>query len=357
LSLWDWLLAHLFNADAPASSVLPAACGPSAGATDPHPDRIATAVETADPASPVPDVPWWRPAGASLLDPTPMPRPELTTEARAFENLLLLHFDGHNLSLPSLPHTPEKILRMLGDPCHELADIAAEIATDQVSAAAILRTANSPLYGGIRKITTIEPAVVRLGNRAIRLVMMNLSMRSLITAGNGEDARLADTFWRRALASGTIMRSLAGYTGIDADEAFLTGLLHDVGNLIVLRIRNAQPAFTRLPLEVDTFEYLCHESHQEFGELLATSWGLPDRLKSLIADHHTTVEPNEPSRLERLQLQFSDMACSLLGYAPFAPYDLLASRPARELNLAGHPGFTAFLAGLPALVKTAVAGE
>ena len=134
---------------------------------------------------------------------------------------------------------------------------------------------------------------------------------------------------------------------MDEEVAFLIGLLHDIGNVIVLRIVHGYSLPTRYEIDTDTFEYLCGESHQEFGELIADSWGLPPHLKSLLADHHRHPAPDDPLRNERLQLQLSDIICSLLAYAPFEPYDLLACRVVQDLGLADDAKFVAFLERLP----------
>lgn len=274
-------------------------------------------------------------------------RPELTAEARALESLLILHFDGRNLSLPPMPHVPERVLRIMSNRKFEMSQVAGEIGTDQVTAAAVLRMSNSPLYAGLQKTTAIGPAVVRLGTSAIRAAMLNLSMRSVAFKEQRKGNNRAETLWMRALAGSMVMRMLSRFTRVDPEEAFLMGLLHDVGNIIVLRIVNGQQASMKVQIADDTFEYLCHEAHQEFGELLAVAWALPVRLKTLISDHHTYPEPDQSYRIERLQLHLTDMICAQLSYAPYVAYNLLESRAVADLGLADHPDFIAFLDSLP----------
>jgi HD-like signal output (HDOD) protein len=282
-----------------------------------------------------------------LTEPVTMPRPDMNAEALALEQIIVGYFDGHDLSLPPLPRVPELVLQMLANPKCQMADVAAEIGEDQVCAAAVLRLANSPLYRGLDRITGLQQAVVRLGAAAIRTLMMHQTMRS-ITAGERRGThRLAEILSLRALAGGAVMRSLSRFTGLDAEEASLMGLLHDIGSIIVLRIINSQRAFSVADIDMPTFEYLCFEAHQEFGELLSDAWSLPPRLKSLITDHHRHPEQSDPLRAERLQLQLTDMIGSLLGFAPEAPYDLLESRIVKELGLARRADFARFLATLP----------
>lgn len=290
---------------------------------------------------------WWAPQGATAIEPAKVERPELCSEARAIENLLVSNFDGHNLTLPPLPQVPESVLKRLRDRNANLADVAKDIAEDQVIAAELVRMANSPLYGGMNKITAIHPAVTRLGTRAIRTLMMNQSFRSAAFHRKGADTDLASIIWYRSLAAGTIMRGLAAFTDVDAEDAFLIGLLHDIGNVIVLRIVDEQRALTDYSVDIDTFEYLCYESHQEFGELIADAWKLPASLKALVADHHAYPDADDDLRTERLLLALTDMISQMLGYGPPAEFDLLAARATCDLRLNENPRFESYLAQLP----------
>ena len=297
---------------------------------------------------------WWAPAGATLTEPPPVQRPDLSTEARAVENLLVSHFDGHDLSLPPLMHVAESVLPRLRDTNADLGQVVSDLSSDQVIATAILRMANSPLYRGLNKITAIRPAVSRLGFKALRTLLIHESMRAVMFGRKGGANELARMVWRQSLASACIMRGLSKFTAVDEEQAFLTGLLHDIGNVVVLRIVRGDDVALRYEIDLDTFDYLCYESHQEFGELIADAWRLPPDLKALILDHHGHPAPDDPLRIERLQLQLTDMICAMLGYAPSVSYNLLESYPVAELGLADRDDFLVFLDELPGEVEEAV---
>ncbi len=340
MGLWNWVMDKLVG-DAPADT--------------PQENRTTTAVATLDAPEQAggaeqrasDEAPWWARADATLTEAVGIARPDMPTEVLAIENLIVANFDGHDLSLPPLPRVPEIVLRELSASNSSMRKVAEEIAEDQVCAAAVLRMANSPLYRGMHKITSVEPAVIRLGVGAIRTLMLHQTMRSVTRKEKRGEHNYAEMLSLRAVASASVNRALSRFTGTDAEEAFLIGLLHDIGSVVVLRIVNSQQKFSRFDVDLDAFEYLCFESHQEFGELLADSWGLPEKLTALIASHHTYPADDDPFRQERLQLTLTDMIGSLLGFAPPAAYDLLGSRAARDLNLADDPGFVKFLMQLP----------
>lgn len=342
MGLWHWIVGQLTEPqDAPA--------GGGSGGT-----AVATVEggpsSSRDEATP----PWWAPEGATLTEPPPVVRPDLSTEARALENMLVSHFDGHDLSMPPLLHVAERVLPRLSSINCDLSEVTDELSSDQVIAAALLRMANSPLYRGLNKIETLQAAVSRLGLKALRTLLLHESLRSAMFTRKGAAGELAKLVWCQSLASGFITRGLADFTTVDKENAFLIGLLHDIGNVIVLRIMHGAPTRPRFEVDVDTFDYLCSECHQEFGELIADAWSLPPDLKSLISNHHVYPAPDDPLRTERLLLQVADMIGAMLGYGPSATYNLLETRAVRDLGLAEHKGFISFLERLPEETEEAV---
>ncbi len=268
--------------------------------------------------------------------------------------MLISQFDGQDLSLPPLPQIPDAVLKQLRDPNCNFNKIAQLISEDQVAAAAVLRTANSALYGGRTKITSLPQAVTRLGVNPLRTLMMHQSLRAAMFLTGKGNKELAQVFWRRSIASAFIMRGLADLTRLDPEDALVIGLLHDVGNVVVLRVVSEEKDFG-IPLpDYQTFEYICHETHQEFGELVANEWNMAPHLKELIQNHHTYPEPNDPLKVQRLMLILTDMITPMLGYAPATTYDLLHARPARDLGLIDSPNYVLFLQGLPDVINESI---
>ena len=355
MGLWDWVRDSLTGN--PRQSPAEERSNQSVrGGTDEA--TVATldpASEHDEPGREAPPERWYAPADVTLTEPAPPERPNLRPEERAFENLLISHFDGHDLKMPPLLHAAEDVLARLRDRKCNMAAVAKEISADQVVAAAVLRMANSPLYRGMNKITAVQPAIVRLGVKALRTLMMHESLRAAMFQDRGASAELARMMWERSLAGACTMRGLSKFTNGKEEDAHLIGLLHDIGSVIVLRVAHDDHVFGRDDIEVDSFEYLCFECHQEFGELVAESWKLPGTLKTLISNHHAYPEPDDPLRTERLQIQLSDMINAMLGYGPPASYDLLNSRVVADLGLSERSDFVAFLDDLPAHLEENVA--
>ena len=298
---------------------------------------------------------WWVRPGATAIELTAPRPPHMVHEDRAFENLLASGFDGHNLTLPPMPGTMERVLNHLGDPKCEFGKLAQIISEDQANVAAVLRLANSPMYRGVNEITSLQLALSRLGSKAIRTLMMHQALRKSMFGRKASLKPLADLVWRRSLASASIMRELCQFTRLENEDASLLGLLHDIGNVMVVRC--AQDAVDlgnyRLPLSV--FEYLCHECQQEFGELIAHEWKLPEVITKIIVKHHAYPCEDDELRTERIQLHLADMIICLIGYGPDTEIDFLNSRPVQDLELQQRPEFVEFLRGLPSILDEQIA--
>lgn len=342
MGLWNWVMDMLIgsNSNAPDPPKQFAESSTAVGVLEPEQD-------TSEPVDGNDEDIWWKPEGASLTERAPLPEINLTTEARALENMLISQFDGHDLSLPPLPRVPEAVLRKLRKRNCNLPEIAHDISEDQVSAASVLRMSNSPLYRGMNKITSLEMAVVRLGSNAIKTLMLHQAMRSATFEQGGGSAKIAEMLSLRALAAAYVMRELAELTDLDVEEAFMIGLLHDIGNVMVLRTANSLKKLSRFEIDMESFEYLCQETHQEFGELIANSWGLPDHIRDLVSSHHDYPESDDPLFKERLLIELTDMICSLLTFTPYQPYNILESRAAKDLGFSERPEFGALLERLP----------
>jgi HD-like signal output (HDOD) protein len=347
MGLWNWLVEKLTDVEPPPPA---RRGGQTTGAGTCEGQAVAVLEEKPRPAAggdPGNDGPWWAPTGDTLTEPVEAVRPELSTEGRAMENLLISHFDGHDLRLPPLLHVAEAVLPKLGDPGCDLGTVGRLLSEDQVVAAAVLRMANSPLYRGLNKITALRPAITRLGVRALRTLLMHESLRAAMFTRRGAGHAYARDIWRRALASACIMHGLSDFVDIDKEDASLIGLLHDIGNVMVLRIVLGDRLAPRYEIDTATFDYLCHECHQEFGELIADAWSLPAELKAIIADHHQPPSPDDPLRTPRLLVELTDMINALLGYTQYQPYDLRRSRAAVALGLPDNDRFVNFLTTLP----------
>jgi HD-like signal output (HDOD) protein len=138
---------------------------------------------------------------------------------------------------------------------------------------------------------------------------------------------------------------------VNEDEAFLVGLLHDVGILAILRIAHDYQSTHGRKVPRELFEHITWEWHGHIGVRLAEAWNLPAPLPDLIGQHHADPEEDDSLRQYRWLIQLADACCDMLGYGTYEPYDLFQLPCGRGLGLTRDPATLAKLNQLPARIE------
>lgn len=158
-----------------------------------------------------------------------------------------------------LPSLPQIALRAL-EACHSDAsfrDIARIIDTDTALCGRMLSLANSALYRQASPVDTIEQAMLRLGIRQIESLIITASLRQLLVRLEPEHWQQLRDFWRHSLTTALIARALARLTRYpSAEEAYMVGLLHNAGELVLLSSPGDHPV-AQYPAS-DLGAALCH---------------------------------------------------------------------------------------------------
>lgn len=192
---------------------------------------------------------------------------------------------------PPLPATTARILAELRSPRSSPARIAKLVGFDPVLAAAVLRMANSAAVAPGKEITTLDLAVLLLGQDAIQAIALRGTMAGLIAQPAGFDT---DALWRHCAAASMFAGALARrVSGVEREESSTAGLLHDLGRLL-MNSRNPagsielmDPTTTVLgESRLAKEERIFGACHTVFGALLASRWQLPAPLVDAIELHH-----------------------------------------------------------------------
>lgn len=210
---------------------------------------------------------------------------------------------GKAASLPALPAMASELLASLGQDDVDVATLARHITSDQSLAARALRIANSPFYGLAGRVTTIQDAVVILGFRAIRSLVLSSLMVRAVDRMTGEGNSRG--FWRHAVGVALCARGLARFSNACQDTAFTAGLLHDIGRVFLSAcFPEHATAARQYQQEVGgTFIEAEHAvmgvDHGVAGGVLARQWGFPPVMVDAIARHHCP-DDGEPAGLTDL---------------------------------------------------------
>lgn len=197
-------------------------------------------------------------------------------------------------TLPSLPALYQKIMEELESEDPSIKRVGEIIARDVGMTAKILQLVNSAFFGLSRHVSSPEQAVVLLGLNIIKTLVISTQIFTEFQAKGLPPDRM-DRLWTHSLNTAVCAKTVAQQAGADpmiVDDAFMAGMLHDVGKLILWQALPDQVA------EVDkrcegtgepewkSEHALVSTTHAEFGAYLLGVWGLPDNIVEAVAFHH-----------------------------------------------------------------------
>lgn len=234
---------------------------------------------------------------------------------------------------PPLPEVAWKILEMTSDLYCGTRALEEIISRDQALTARLLRIANSAFFGVRGEVVTVGKAAAVLGNRRLRSIAVAASLDGVFQ--KTPTSRLQ---WEHSLAVGLASHQVAKGTGYsNLDEAFVAGLMHDIGKNI-LDGQNPDSygqvleliAETRLPT-LEAERLILAYDHCEAGRLLADAWNLSDRLTEVVRFHHTPEQAEVEPMLCHI-VHFADTIVVKMGIGPINRPDLsLLDSPSQAL--------------------------
>ena len=252
-------------------------------------------------------------------------------------------------TLPVLPTAVTRLLSLARDINVNFREIARVIETDQTLTARTLRAANSPLNGVSRPVKTVRQAAVLLGADTIINLALGVSVISLQSGLYKNLPIDPNAFGRHSIAVGLAARALAQHFKLpNPSEAFVAGLLHDIGKLVLLM--HYGESYARLMrqswqqseplnnLELDAYDL----DHALVGQVLCMHWNLPSVMAKAVAEHHTDPAPRSVadvvSRANDLvkTIQLGDSGNRFVALAPALglPRDQINPDVLREMVLA-----------------------
>ena len=222
------------------------------------------------------------------------------------------------LELPVLPATTQKVLGIMADPDVSIEKIKRLISTDPALTAKILKVANSAFYGSYRNIQNLSQAILRLGLNAVRNMVVATSMKNVYKRFGLAEKLIWEQMLGSALASSVIARHARL---VDPEDAFIGGLLHDIGKVVVNneypaqfaqvmeRVYNEQISFETA--EKDIFEF----TQREVGAFVVKKWGFPENLEFLIRYFDDKDAMSRDKQLSHLVaiIALSDRMCQKFG--------------------------------------------
>jgi putative nucleotidyltransferase with HDIG domain len=224
--------------------------------------------------------------------------------------------------LPLFSPSALQVLQIMADPEHDLDDVVQIVKCDSALTVRVLKAVNSPVYGLISEVTSIDRALSYLGERTVVSIVVEQNAGDLLRKPlEGYEARQGD-LWRHDLFTAIASREVAKHArgDFDMDLAFTAGLLHDIGKSIFSSFWKgpSKEALDRID-QGEARDYLAAEQHlagldhTQVGFEMARHWQLPVALQAAIRHHHEPAGAPEELRPLVYAVHLGDIISMMAG--------------------------------------------
>lgn len=196
-------------------------------------------------------------------------------------------------SLPPLPVTVSRVMEVTGNPESSANDLIKAILPDQSMCVAILKIANSVLYGRPRQVSSLETAVTVLGFNEIQNIVLAKAAVTAFKPSSKAYGQEINAFWDHAFICALAARIIGEHINLPSGQFFIAGLLHDIGKLVMLLTFGEKYEISKWLNGLSTTEKL-KEEHQAFavthdsaGGRLLQHWQFPNNLVTALSYHHS----------------------------------------------------------------------
>jgi HD-like signal output (HDOD) protein len=201
------------------------------------------------------------------------------------------------------------------------------IATDQALTAQVLKIANSAFYRGLHKASSVREAILRLGMIEVSNIITLVTQKQTFQSKDPFIGELLEKLWQHAVACAVGAQWLArscNYPNI-LNEAFLAGLLHDIGKLFLLTVIEANKLSEKFNLRLNR-EMIYHalaDLHTEYVYSLLKQWNFPEGYYQVAKEYHQ--DNYDPKNDLLVILRMANQTCRRMGIGLAADSDILLS--------------------------------
>jgi HD-like signal output (HDOD) protein len=209
--------------------------------------------------------------------------PEERAAALAFLQKLATEVSEGSIDLPCFPEVVIRISTALADPKTTADHVVTIVGAEPRLAARILQTANSAAFNTSgKRLTDLRSAITRLGHQMVHGTAMSYAMQQMKNEASLRSiAQPMTQLWNRSITVASICRIVAQRTKVNADAAFLTGLLHGIGNLYIMA--RAATQATGLGSEHSWLDLLIGWQ-ASIGKAVLESWGFAEEMCDAVGE-------------------------------------------------------------------------
>ena len=221
-------------------------------------------------------------------------------------------------NVKTLPHVEIRLSKLIADENSTMREFEEVIRLDPTLVLRLLRLVNSAYYGLRKKIDSISRAVVFVGMKNLRNMVVTEALKSIMNDGSKKKTVSRNGLWLHSATVGIcgqmISERLFEQKG---EDAFLCGILHDIGMIIEDQVVNdlfEQACRAYDPESKPITEYerdIIGTDHSELGSLLAKTWKLPITVQQGILEHHNILDEVSPSSVTGIIQTADFIACQM----------------------------------------------
>ncbi len=251
-----------------------------------------------------------------------------------------------------LPHIVTTLSRLIADNESTMKDFEEVIKMDPVLVSRLLRLVNSPFYGLAQTVDSISRAVAFLGMKNLHNLVVADALKNIFMAPEKESVFSKKRLWLHSAAVSICSKMVAERIfGINGDDAFLCGILHDFGLLVEEQVKKA--AFHRICTTCNNSASLVDMERQAFGTdhceicyIMTLDWNMAISTQEAIRDHHRLSSDVEPSSATGI-LQIAEYLAAQTGHATLPDMATQISPPLLDHLQENLDEYTVLLEDLP----------
>lgn len=197
--------------------------------------------------------------------------------------------------LPPMSHVAQKALKLVEDPSCSAPELAKVLTTDAALAARVLKIANSAMFARQREITTLNQAIMLIGLKALKGVVVAATLRQM-TSGQ---SKLEQLIWENSMFSAMVASKVASLIKVRwHEEVFLLSLLHTLGQIVLISQKTTSELYSNVikQIEASGVDYVSAEqqvlgfAHPLIGALVAKKWNFPGETCQVILHYRDPVD-------------------------------------------------------------------
>ena len=200
--------------------------------------------------------------------------------------------------IPVISTQNADVMALALDPDVSVYRIGRLVSLEQGLAARVIRLANSASIGAMKRITTVNEAIVRVGTDAVRQTVLAACvaerMEAVATRSKSRD------LYDHAIGTAALAQLVGEQSGISPDEAFVAGLLHDIGKLALLTLAERPEDFGGPSAMLGEAALMIPAHHATIGAKLLAEWGIPEELREPVLYHHRPYSTKRFAQVTRV---------------------------------------------------------